>query len=293
MAENKIPSGWEFLSPIIWVRDLAELIESFTKVAPDIIIQTIGSETLFQYLFVFCIGNKDYILILKHSKDIDEMMNRAFSNQSIRDAGKDEHYSNNYELDKTLTKKYLKSELESLRIKCENKSFKMEVSALQNEKDKLREKINGIELGIKAGKIEALEKALEDKQGKEKKQIENMTLSYIESCEKFSTDKPTKAMLKKISGIEKDLWDHQLSNPIFLTHSLKEIKKKINQAKKTETTEFWRGVYNVLENNLGKAFRDSKVPQSEYKENYDYEGRKGKKKYSDYDSDEFIDNIEV
>lgn len=150
-----------------------------------------------------------------------------------------------------------------------------------------------IELIKEKTEKETLLMALEDKQEKDKKKIEQMTISYIESCEKFSTDKPTNLMLKKISGIEKELWDHQLSNPIFLTHSLNEIKKKINQAKKTETKEFWRGVYKVLDNKLGKAFRDNKVPKSEYKEEYDYEGRKGKKKNSDYNDDEFIDNIEV
>lgn len=143
------------------------------------------------------------------------------------------------------------------------------------------------------GANEVYQQVLTDKQAEEKKKIENMTESYIGCCERFLNDKPTIPMLEKNSGIEKNIWDSQLSNPLFLTHSLNEIKKKINQAKKNDTKEFWRRVYNVIERKLGKAYQDSKVPKVRFTENYDYEGRMGKKKHSDSDHDDFIDNIEV
>jgi hypothetical protein len=213
MSENKITLHWSFDSQIIWIKELAEIVKMTVKNAPDIIIETIGSELLFKYLFLFCFDNKANLLNLKHAKDFDEMMNRAFSNQSIRDAGKDEHYSNNYELDKILTKKYLKSELESLRIKCENKSFKSEIKTIKNDytyinreleiahnklknRAKNRAKVIRQKIETEKARVEFFEKAINDFEPKLKNTVEkcrfkNGKINFSKLGKQFGVDHKT------------------------------------------------------------------------------------------------------
>ena len=222
MTENKIPSGWEFLSHIIWVRNLVELIESFTKVAPDIIIQTIGSETLSQYLFVFCIHNKKSILNLKPSKDLDELMNIAFYNQSLRDAGKDEHYSNNYELNKTLTKQYLKSEIESLQIKCENKNFKAKMRAVKKENSELISELTSMNRILEVAQTKIKRRKKEEKELtfdsaiKLNPEFKNIVFSGAEKC-RFNNGKINTSKLGRMFGVDHKTvkgWCQKLNIPL-------------------------------------------------------------------------------
>jgi hypothetical protein len=271
LSVNKIPSGWQFASHIIWIRELAELIRDIIKDAPAIVILTMGLETLFRYLFVFCDINKSLILELKSSKDINEMFDTIFSNKSIRDAGKDAYYSNNYELDEIKTKKYLETELESLRIKYENKKFKLDLNDLQDRYHKLE------------GKTEAYERILDDKQEKEKKKIDNMAQSYIMACETYITEKPALKHLSELSTISKDIWKKQLSNSAFLFVLLKAIEKKKNLAYKTKVT-FWTGAYSYINKKFNNALQDEKVKRQSFDDNVDYNRESGKKKKSNLSS---------
>lgn len=171
MSEDKIKLDWAFDSQIIWIRELAEIIKAIIIDAPVIIHQTMGSEILFQYLFAFCVHIKVNLLSLKDAKDFNEMMNTIFSNKSIRDAGKDAHYSNNFELDKTLTKKYLESEIESLRIKCENKSFKTENKSIKKDYTYINRELEIAHNKLK-NKAEKRTKVLRQKNDNEKVRIE-------------------------------------------------------------------------------------------------------------------------
>lgn len=110
---------------------------------------------------------------------------------------------------------------------------------LKNLRTNLQKKI--IKL---SGKMEGYEKALEDKQEKVKKMIENMAVSYIETCEKFKTHKPRNWMLEKISGVDERTWKTQKNNEIFMKQLLGELKKKFGNAKKQRP--FWQQAINFV-----------------------------------------------
>lgn len=213
MKEENIKSNWTFNSNINWIRELARLIESITKDAPDIVIRTMRDETLFQYLFVICDINKNHILRLKNAKDLNELMNIIYSNKAIRENKKDAYYSNNYELDKTLTTNLLKSELESLRIKCENISFKSEIKTIKNDysfinreleiahnklKDRTKNRIKEIKQknDTKKARIEFIAKAIDNfepklKNAAEKCRFKNGKINFSKLGKQFGVDHKT------------------------------------------------------------------------------------------------------
>jgi len=132
--------------------------------------------------------------------------------------------------------------------------------------DKIDEKES--QLIIKKTENELLKEIQKDKQREEKNKIDSMSKSYIETCEKFLTDKPTNEMLEKISGVSKTIWKHQLSNVRFLSILFLDIISKINQAKTGEKEEFWKGVYSQIEKKMKNAYADSKVKKVKYQDDF-------------------------
>ena len=118
----------------------------------------------------------------------------------------------------------------------ELKSDRIKLKLAKEQVEKMNENLKG--------QNEAYEKALEDKQEKEKKKIDNMINYYIQTCDSFKTYKPTNPMLEKISGVEERFWKKSRANELFLTQLLVVLKTQHNQAKVKGKIDFW---WNAVE----------------------------------------------
>jgi len=156
------------------------------------------------------------------------------------------------------------------------KSDKVELEKAKEQVDKMNELLKG--------EKEILLKVNYDRQESNRKEIGNMSKSYIKACETFMTEKPTQKMLNELSGISKDIWKKQFSNSAFLFVLLKEIDKKRNLAYK-DKIPFWIGAYSYIEKKFSNALQDKKVKKTTYNDDVDYnrESGKNKKLNSDYD----------
>lgn len=86
---------------------------------------------------------------------------------------------------------------------------------------------------------------------KDKKKIENMAKSYIDTCKHFRTDKPTREMLSAISRLSETIWKHTLANSKFLYPLSKFLEKEMNNSRNDK--EFWRGAIIIIEKKLSKV----------------------------------------
>jgi hypothetical protein len=111
---------------------------------------------------------------------------------------------------------------------------------------------------IESAKRKQLENIIRIRKEEQRKDIENMSSMYIKACDKFINFQPTKLILQDFSGIDKDIWDSQLSNVHFLTNLTDEIKKKINQARKKEKKLFWKDAAAVIEQKIAILTKSSK-----------------------------------
>ena len=112
---------------------------------------------------------------------------------------------------------------------------------------------------------------------------------YIKLCEENQTKRPTQKQLAEISGISQSAWSRELSNPSFLLLLIEKLRKKINQAQKSETKNFWIEINFLFEKRI-------EYVRTRYdKKNVEYEEQRKEQSY--YDSkldelDDFIDGVE-
>ena len=129
-----------------------------------------------------------------------------------------------------------------------------------------------IKLASAEGEIKAYIKALEDKEEKAKKSIDNMAQSYIETCEIFKTHKPKNWMLEKISGVEERIWKLQRSNELFLKNLLAELLKKFNQSKSEKKENFWQKAIDYVNTKIDFISNPDKFKLNYgFTENKDYD----------------------
>ena len=133
------------------------------------------------------------------------------------------------------------------------------------------------ELAKLEGKYETSEnyfnKLAEDMQKDRRESIDRMPLTYIDACERYTTDKPTLTQLAYISGVPEEVWKKALANPIFLLYLLEKLKEKWKQAKEKE--EFWRGAYNVIDVKYLEVTKRLKFKTSQLSAERDYDKSEG------------------
>lgn len=122
---------WTFDANINWIRELSLLIKNNISDLPEIISKTIGLNTTFLFLFFKCEINKVLLLNLKPVKSVKEMIEQINIIKSL----KYPHFCNEYILDKSLADRFIRKELDELKLKCENKSYRLKVQTLVKDNE--------------------------------------------------------------------------------------------------------------------------------------------------------------
>ena len=112
------------------------------------------------------------------------------------------------------------------------------------------------------------EDLIREKQPVSLKDLEALVDSYLDTCDKFQTSKPSLEQLKECSGRNKTVWHRRLHDATFLAALAVAARRKMNLAKTSK--DFWVKVYLEVKTiglaqgrNMERRRHDTQEPREE------------------------------